>query len=118
MHAVADAHDTAEKTPENGVGWTDQSAPRAGPTVTSSMPAASVVPIAITLRPIRMSRDELRFIVAIPIVIGVPLLVYGASIQPRGLFMRDSLADFGATIADIFSVERPEIGRRSSVFAS
>jgi len=39
-----------------------------------------------------------------------PLLVYGASIQPRGLFMRDSLADFGATIADIFSVERPEIG--------
>jgi phosphopentomutase len=40
-----------------------------------------------------------------------PCLVWGKSVQPKGLWMRDSLADFAATIAEMFSVGRPEIGK-------
>lgn len=40
-----------------------------------------------------------------------PCLVWGQSVQPIGLYMRDSLADFAATIAEIFAVDRPEIGK-------
>ncbi|MBF9231922.1 phosphopentomutase [Microvirga alba] len=39
-----------------------------------------------------------------------PLLVWNPHIKPRGIFMRESLADIAATIADIFDVEAPEIG--------
>jgi phosphopentomutase len=40
-----------------------------------------------------------------------PLLVYGGSIAPRALAPRESLADIAATIAEIFDVRQPEIGR-------
>ena len=40
-----------------------------------------------------------------------PLLVWGASIPPRALPPRESLADIAATIAEIFNVGPTEIGR-------
>jgi phosphopentomutase len=40
-----------------------------------------------------------------------PLLVYGHGLPPRPLPLRESLADIAATIAEIFGVEQPEIGR-------
>lgn len=39
-----------------------------------------------------------------------PLLVWTPNIKPRGIFMRESLADIAATVADIFDVDAPEIG--------
>ncbi|MFC5387151.1 phosphopentomutase [Aquamicrobium segne] len=39
-----------------------------------------------------------------------PLLAWSPGIKPKGIFMRDSLSDIAATIADVFSVARPEIG--------
>lgn len=39
-----------------------------------------------------------------------PLLVLGDGVPPRRLAPRESLADIAATIADLFGVERPEIG--------
>jgi len=40
-----------------------------------------------------------------------PLLVWGDGIPPRRLAPRESLADIAATIADLFGVGPPEIGR-------
>lgn len=40
-----------------------------------------------------------------------PLLVRGEGIPPRRLAPRESLADVAATIAELFGVRRPEIGR-------
>ena len=40
-----------------------------------------------------------------------PLLVAGQGIAPRALAPRESLADIAATIAEIFAVRQPEIGR-------
>jgi phosphopentomutase len=39
-----------------------------------------------------------------------PLLVYGPRVAGRALAPRESLADIAMTIADIFAIERPEIG--------
>lgn len=39
-----------------------------------------------------------------------PLLVWSPGIVPKGIFMRDSLADIAATIAANFGVANPEIG--------
>ena len=39
-----------------------------------------------------------------------PLLVWSPRIVPKGIFMRDSLADIAATTAAIFGVAAPEIG--------
>jgi phosphopentomutase len=40
-----------------------------------------------------------------------PLLVAGHGIAPRALAPRESLADIAATIAEVFAVRQPEIGR-------
>lgn len=40
-----------------------------------------------------------------------PLLVWSPRIVPRGIFMRESLADIAATICEIFDVAAPEIGK-------
>jgi phosphopentomutase len=40
-----------------------------------------------------------------------PLLVRSDRIQPRALAPRESLADIAATIAELFQVGPPEIGR-------
>ena len=39
-----------------------------------------------------------------------PLLAWTPGIVPKGIFMRDSLADIAATTAEIFGVDAPEIG--------
>jgi phosphopentomutase len=39
-----------------------------------------------------------------------PLLVWSPTIRPKGIFMRGTLADIAATIAEIFAVDAPEIG--------
>ena len=39
-----------------------------------------------------------------------PLLVRGDLVAPHALARRESLADIAATIAEIFAIDRPEIG--------
>ncbi|AWM85466.1 phosphopentomutase [Microvirga sp. 17 mud 1-3] len=39
-----------------------------------------------------------------------PLLVWSPRIKPRGIFLRETLADIAATVANVFNVDAPEIG--------
>ena len=45
---LADTHDTPDTMPVNGVGWTDQTTPRAGLTAASIRPAATTTPVPRT----------------------------------------------------------------------